>query len=283
MQRRQRVLGTGQRRAIHQLARAVVHPDFGIGIERIEEALQREQLIPRRLGHGHADGVIHAVAVEVSLSEGLRRSNQLVHGGGNGQVQLFQPVRANPHQVGNHQRFANHGQRVKLTVEGDRVKGRSAGFQHDALGLLGCVLVVDFVQRHNQTRLIQLLGLQSGHVHELRNGADGQLRSQLLVVFVAALHDPVVFHVDVQLVAEQIAPEVVGHGLVRMLREVVRVERVVRGTNEMHRHGFIIFLFVRQRAGAEHHERHQQRYDGEEFLHREASFAIVEPNSYRFY
>ena len=84
MQRRQRVLGTGQRRAVHQLARAVVHPDFGIGVERIEEALQREQLIPRRLGHGHADGVIHTVAVEVSLSEGLRRSNQLVHGGGNG-------------------------------------------------------------------------------------------------------------------------------------------------------------------------------------------------------
>ena len=90
-------------------------------------------------------------------------------------------------------------------------------------------------------------------------------------------------HLDVYKRQEQIAPEVVGHGLVGMLREVVRVERVVRGTNEMHRHGFIIFLFVRQRAGAEHHERHQQRYDGEEFLHREASFAIVEPNSYRFY
>ena len=157
-----------------------------------------------------------------------------------------------------------------MAVDGRGLEGRQAvGFQNLS-GEGGGILFIDVFQRHDRVRFNQLLQLQGAHVHELRNVADGDRRVQFGVVFVAALNDPVVLHDDVQLIAVQIAPEVVFHGLVRELGEEVGVQGVVRAAHEMNFHGFVVLLGSRFGKGTGSHkaEREYQSQKGREFLHR---------------
>ena len=50
----------------------------------------------------------------------------------------------------------------------------------------------------------------------------------------------------------QVAPEVVGHGLVGVLGEAVDVERAVRAADEMHCHGLVVLLLIGAGTAAKH-------------------------------
>ena len=277
MQGAEGVLGAGQGGAVHQLAVFIFHPDAGIGLEAVEEAAQAEQLAPQILGDGDADGVVHAVAVKVGLGEGFGGSQHFVHGGGDGQAQLFQPVGANPQKVRDHQGAVHIGQAVQMAVDGGGVEGRGAGFHHDFLGEIGSIGFVDILQGHDQVGFRQLLELQGVDVHELGNVAHAQGDVQLLVVFVAALDDPVVIDDHVQGVAVQVAPEVIGHGFIGMLGEVVGVQGVVRAADEVDGHGLVIlsegigFFFRQGSAGGQHREGQHQRQNSRQLFHGSSS------------
>ena len=161
-----------------------------------------------------------------------------------------------------------------MAVDGGGVEGRGAGGQHDLLGEVGGILIVDVLEGHDQVGLGQLLELQGVDVDELGDVADAQRDVQLLVVLVAALDDPVILDVHVQHVAVQVAPQVVGHGLVGMLGEVVGVQRVVGGTHEVHGDGLLILaegIGLGQAAGRQHRDGQNQRQHCEQLLHGKSS------------
>ena len=145
-----------------------------------------------------------------------------------------------------------------MAVDRRRLEGGQAVGLQDLPGEGGRVLLIDVLQRHDRVRFHELAQLQRVDIHKLRNVADSDGGVQLGVIFVAALHDPVVLDDDVQLVAVQIAPEVVFHGLVREIGKEVSVQGIIRAADEVDLDGLRVLLESRFTQAARRRQAERQ-------------------------
>ena len=211
------------------------HPNAGICAISIEKSSQTAETTAQKGGSCNADtySIFLAVTVKVSIYKLIYHVHHFIHSRGDIQIQLFQPVGTNPHKIYGIYAATGYRKAVLHALLLPCQEGRIAFLIHNFFGEIGCILFKNRPHFLYQAGIDKLHHLCGGDAHNIGKIFTRHGYVHLLVEFIIAFNNPVIYNFDSQLFLVGVQPEVIFQGLARKVGENVGFDGVIGGADKM--------------------------------------------------
>ena len=211
------------------------HPNTRICAVSIKETSQAAETASKKGGSRNTDtyGILLSVTVEICIDELVNHVHHLIHGGRNFQIQFFQPVGTDPHEIHGVNAAAGNREAILHAVFVP-CKERGIPFLiHHFFGEIGCILFKNRTHFLHKACIDKLHHLCGGDTHNIGKVFARHRYIHFLVKFIVTFYNPVVYDFDTQFFLVGIQPEIFLQGLAGKVGKNVGFDSVIGGTDEM--------------------------------------------------